>query len=96
MMNPKMILQLKTMLTKFRQNHPKVPLFFSAASKAINEGSVIEISLTTAEGRELCTNMRVTQDDLEMIRTLGEMASKIKAIPHKDCATAASSNFSSY
>ena len=70
MMNPKMILQLKTMLTKFRQNHPKVPLFFSAASKAI------EISLTTAEGRELCTNMRVTQDDLEMIRTLGEMASK--------------------
>ena len=71
MMNPKMILQLKTMLTKFRQNHPKVP-----ASKAINEGSVIEISLTTAEGRELCTNMRVTQDDLEMIRTLGEMASK--------------------
>ena len=64
MMNPKMILQLKTMLTKFRQNHPKVPLFFSAASKA------------TAEGRELCTNMRVTQDDLEMIRTLGEMASK--------------------
>ena len=76
MMNPKMILQLKTMLTKFRQNHPKVPQFFSAASKAINEGSVIEISLTTAEGRELCTNMRVTQDDLEMIRTLGEMASK--------------------
>ncbi len=44
MMNPKMILQLKTMMTKFRQNHPKVPMFFSAASRAINEGSVIEIS----------------------------------------------------
>lgn len=74
---PKMILQLKTMLTKFRQNHPESASVFSpAASKAINEGSVIEISLTTAEGRELCTNMRVTQDDLEMIRTLGEMASK--------------------
>ena len=28
MMNPKMILQLKTMLTKFRQNHPKVPSVF--------------------------------------------------------------------
>ena len=47
-----------------------------AASRAINEGSVIEISLTTAEGKELCTNMRVTQDDLEMVRTLAEMASK--------------------
>ena len=74
MMNPKMILQLKTMLTKFRQNHPKVPLFFSAASKAINEGSVIEISLTTAEGRELCTNMRVTEDDMEMVRQLAGQA----------------------
>lgn len=37
---------------------------------------MIEISLTTAEGKELCTNMRVTQDDLEMVRTLAEMASK--------------------
>ena len=72
MMNPKMLMQMKSLLTKFRQNHPKVPMFFSAASRAINEGSVIEISLTTAEGKELCT----TQDDLEMVRTLAEMASK--------------------
>ena len=70
MMNPKMLMQMKSLLTKFRQNHPKVPMFFSAASRAI------EISLTTAEGKELCTNMRVTQDDLEMVRTLAEMASK--------------------
>ena len=76
MMNPKMLMQMKSLLTKFRQNHPKVPMFFSAASRAINEGRVIEISLTTAEGKELCTNMRVTQDDLEMVRTLAEMASK--------------------
>ena len=51
MMNPKMLMQMKSLLTKFRQNHPKVPMFFSAASRAINEGSVIEISLTTAEGK---------------------------------------------
>ena len=38
MMNPKMILQLKTMLTKFRQNHPKVPLFFRAdAGKVLDK-----------------------------------------------------------
>ena len=63
MMNPKMLMQMKSLLTKFRQNHPKVPMFFSAASRAINEGSVIEISLTTAEGKELCTNMRVTRSE---------------------------------
>ena len=40
MMNPKMLMQMKSLLTKFRQNHPKVPMFFSAASRAINEGSV--------------------------------------------------------
>ena len=71
-----MMKQMKSLLTKFRENHPKVPMFFAAASKAVNEGSVIEITLTTAEGKELCTNMRVTQDDLEMVRTLAEMASK--------------------
>ena len=49
MMNPKMLMQMKSLLTKFRQNHQKVPMYFSAATRAINEGSVIVNSLTTAE-----------------------------------------------
>lgn len=76
MMNPKMLMQMKSMFERFRQNHPKVPMFFSAAAGAIDEGSVIEINVTTSEGKNLCTNMRVTADDLEMFRTLQAMLSK--------------------
>ncbi len=76
MINPKTLLQLKGMLDRFQQNHPKVPQFFRAASGCIDAGSVIEITLTTSSGKELCTNMRVTEDDLEMIRTLGSQISK--------------------
>lgn len=76
MVNPKMLMQIKSLFEQFRKNHPKVPMFFSAASNAIDEGSVIEISLTTSEGKNLCTNMRVTEDDLEMIKAIAEMVSK--------------------
>ena len=76
MMNPKMLMQMKSLFTRFQQNHPKVPMFFSAAAGVINEGSVIEIHLTTAEGKDLCTNMRVTPDDIEMVKAIQGMISK--------------------
>lgn len=75
-MNPKMLMQVKSMFERFRQNHPKVPMFFSAAAGAIDEGSVIEIQVTTSNGKNLCTNMRVTADDLEMVKALQQMLSK--------------------
>lgn len=76
MMNPKMMIQMKSLFERFRQNHPKVPMFFSAAAGAIDEGSVIEIQLTTSDGKNLCTNMRVTADDLEMVQALQGMITK--------------------
>lgn len=76
MINPKVLFQLKSMLERFQQNHPKVPQFFQAAAGAVDEGSVIEITLTTSQGQTLCTNMRVCAEDLEMFRTLGSQIGK--------------------
>ncbi len=70
MMNPKMIFQLKTLFERLRNNHPKVMKFFSAVGQSIDEGSVIEITMTTSEGKTICTNLRVTADDLEAVETL--------------------------
>lgn len=73
MINPKALLQMKSMLTKFRDRHPKVPMFFSAAANAIDEGSVLEVTLTTSTGKTLwtlCTNLRVTAEDLQSVREL--------------------------
>lgn len=73
-MNPMVMMQMKSLFSKFKRNHPKVPQFFAAASRCVNVGSVIEIQVTTAEGKTLCTNMRVTEDDMEMVRQLAGQA----------------------
>lgn len=69
-MNPMAMMKVKGLLDRFKENHPKVPMFFSAAAQNIGEGSIIEISVTTAEGKNLCTNMKVTAEDLELLEQL--------------------------
>lgn len=44
-----------------------------AAVKTADEGSVVEIKLTTSEGREIITNMRVTPEDIQLLETLKEL-----------------------
>lgn len=75
-MNPMSIMRLKPLFEKFRNNHPKVPLFFAAASQSVGEGSVIEIKVTAPDGKNLVTNMKVTSDDLALIAELRETFKK--------------------
>lgn len=72
-MNPMALMQIKGMLDTFKKNHPKVPMFFFAASQSIGEGSIIEISVTSPEGKKINTNMRVTQEDLQLIQQFKSM-----------------------
>lgn len=73
-MNPMAMMKVKGLLDRFKENHPKVPMFFSAAAQNIGEESIIEISVTTAEGKKLCTNMKVTAEDLELLEQLKDAA----------------------
>lgn len=75
-MNPMAILQIKSLLDKFKNNHPKIPMFFSAAAQSIDENSIIEIKVTTAEGQNIITNMKVTSDDIELFKELKEKMMK--------------------
>lgn len=72
-MNPMGFMKIKGLVDRFKDNHPKVPMFFAAASKSIDVDSIIEINITTAEGKNLCTNMKVTTDDMELVKQLSEM-----------------------
>ncbi|MGN0151582.1 MAG: hypothetical protein ACI39Q_03835 [Wujia sp.] len=72
-MNPMALMKIKGMLDRFRNNHPKIPMFLGAAAQAIDEGSIIEVNVTTSGGKTLCTNMKVTADDMEMVRQLSQM-----------------------
>lgn len=69
-MNPMMLMQMKGLLEEFQRNHPKVPMFFRAAAHNIGEGSVIEMSVVSPDGKKICTNMRVTAEDLKLVEQL--------------------------
>lgn len=66
-----MLQQLKSGIDRFRAGHPKFPLFLKAVSQdALREGAVVEISVTTPEGKNYCSNVRLNADDIELIEAL--------------------------
>lgn len=68
-MNLMNLMQLKEAWSIFKDNHPKFPLFLKAASEsALN--SMIEIRVTSPEGKTLTTNMKLKASDLELIEQL--------------------------
>ena len=69
-----MIQKIKSGMDRFRANHPKFPLFLNAVSQnALMEGTVIEITVTTPEGRNYCTNVKLQADDMEFLNSLKSM-----------------------
>ena len=69
-----MIQKIKSGMDRFRANHPKFPLFLNAVSQnALMEGTVIEINVTTPEGRNYCTNVTLQADDMEFLNSLKSM-----------------------
>ena len=69
-----MMQKIKEGIDRFRMNHPKFPLFLNAVSQeAMREGTVIEITVTTPEGRNYCSNIRLKADDLELLESLKAM-----------------------
>ena len=66
-----MIQKLKGCMDRFRMNHPKFPLFLNTVSQdALIEGAVVEITVTTPQGKNYCSNLKLKQEDLEFIECL--------------------------
>lgn len=72
-MNPMDILKVKAAWDRFQTAHPKFPAFLNAASGTIQEGTIIEITIQTTEGKEVATNLRISKEDLELIKELSEL-----------------------
>ena len=74
MPNPQDLFKLMGMKNQFESNHPKMVSFFrDMAARGIQEGSVIEITVTDAEGNPITASMKVQASDLEMIEALKNM-----------------------
>ena len=69
-----MMQKIKSGMDRFRANHPKFPLFLRAVSQdALVEGSIIEINVTTPEGKNYCTNVKLKADDMELFDSFKNM-----------------------
>lgn len=76
MVNPATIMKLMGAKNKFESNHPKFVAFFKTiVTQGIEEGSVIEITVTKPDGTPITANMKVLASDLELVDELKNLAS---------------------
>lgn len=70
-MNFMNLMQLQGAWAVFKNNHPKFPLFLKAVSeRCLEEGSVVEIHVTSPDGKSLTTNLKLKASDLELFEQL--------------------------
>lgn len=73
--NLQSLLQLKSLWQRFTNQHPKFPAFLRAAQPALKEGSVLSFTITTPDGKNIESNLKITSTDLELIESLKNMFS---------------------
>ncbi len=77
MLNPMKLLKLKSSWDTFVNNHPKFPNFLNAVNKnAMEEGTIIEIKVTTLEGKTISSNVKLNQTDMNLFHELSDLFSK--------------------
>ncbi|MCR5619576.1 MAG: hypothetical protein K6F65_05695 [Lachnospiraceae bacterium] len=65
-MNPIAMMQAAGRIKIFQEQHPKAIAFIQSISNGdLREGSVIELKVTTPEGKESVSNIRLTREDIE-------------------------------
>lgn len=69
--NPMKLLELKNLWGAFTRRHPKFPQFLSAVQQTgITEGTIIEVQITPPDGKTFTTNLKVTAEDIEAVKSL--------------------------
>lgn len=70
-MNPIAMMQVAGRVKIFKEQHPKAIAFIQSISGGdLREGTVIELKVTTPEGKESVANIKLTQDDIETFNLL--------------------------
>jgi hypothetical protein len=70
-MNPISMMQAAGRIKIFQEQHPKAIAFIQSLSESdIREGSVIELKVTTPEGKASVANIKLTKDDIETFKIL--------------------------
>ncbi len=70
--NPMQMMKLAGRLKIFQEQHSRVLPFMRAIGGAVVPGTVIEMKVTTPDGRESVCNIKVTPEDVESVQMLRE------------------------
>ncbi|MCR4691326.1 MAG: hypothetical protein K5739_08280 [Lachnospiraceae bacterium] len=77
-MNPMDIMQLGGRLNTFNQQHPRFGAFLrEAGPDAMRVGSVLEMKVTSPEGQEYITNIKLTEEDIETLNIIRNMRGSV-------------------
>ncbi|MDE6036357.1 MAG: hypothetical protein K2G36_10695 [Ruminococcus sp.] len=71
-MNPLALVKIKPLLKKFKENHPKLLMFVRKTVNEVDDGSIVEVKVTTSEGKEFFTKVKVTGEDMELVNEMRE------------------------
>jgi len=73
-MNPVKMMKITAAWQKFQNTHPKFAKFIrEVPQQTFMEGTVLEITVTTEDGRKYCSNMKITESDMALFRELRDM-----------------------
>lgn len=71
------IMELKKRIDVFKNNHPKFFGFISAVrAKGLSEGAVMEIKFTAPDGEAIETAIKLSESDIEALRSIGSLLNK--------------------
>ena len=74
MLNPASLMKIMSAKNVFEENHPKFVAFVKAVfSKGIEEGTVMELTVTKPGQEPMTANIKVKQSDLELLQELKEL-----------------------
>lgn len=74
MFNPKIIFELQNKWTQFTNRHPKFPMFLRAIGNAeLKPGTIIEVKYITSNGQEISSNVKLGEEDVEMLKDVASM-----------------------
>ncbi|MDY5576399.1 MAG: hypothetical protein SPF70_02815 [Lachnospiraceae bacterium] len=75
MIHPASIMKVMSAKNKFTENHPKFAAFLkNVFSSGVEEGTIIEITVTKPGGQPVTSNIKVLQSDLDLLNELKELA----------------------
>lgn len=70
-MNPMALMKVMQMKNQFTAEHPKFEAFLRMVfSRRLEEGTVLEVTITRPGEAPITSNIRVTQSDIEMFEEL--------------------------